>query len=101
MDIDSYPRKRLLEEDALELHVAKKTRQADAPVHALALGLESPPSTPGASEAPSPAALQQEDNAMQIDRSPSPSQPGSITQSRRYQRYLQQGYPASWLRTLN
>ncbi|KAK0611973.1 hypothetical protein B0T14DRAFT_339132 [Immersiella caudata] len=96
MDLDMNPRKRFLEEDlALDgaLHLAKKTRQdADA------FALESQPSTP--SEAPSTPALTNEDSEMQESGrspSPAPSTPGSLNQARRYQRYLRQGYPMSWL----
>jgi hypothetical protein len=96
MDLDMNPRKRFLEEDLTldgALHLAKKTRQdVDA------FAIESHPSTP--SEAPSTPALTNEDSEMQESGrtpSPAPSTPGSINQARRYQRYLRQGYPMSWL----
>jgi hypothetical protein len=102
MELDMNPRKRFLEEDlALDgaLHIAKKTRQAAdafAPTH----DFESLPSTP--SEAPSTPALTNADSEMQNSQpdrtpSPTPSNAGSLNQSRRFQRYLRQGYPMSWL----
>jgi hypothetical protein len=97
MDLDMNPRKRFLEEDLTldgALHLAKKTRQDAAD----AFAIESQPSTP--SEAPSTPALTNEDSEMQESSrtpSPAPSTPGSINQARRYQRYLRQGYPMSWL----
>jgi len=103
MDLDMNPRKRFLEQDpafdGAVLHIAKKTRQ-DADAYAPLRDFESQPSTPG--DAPSTPSLTNDDVEMQQaqpDRtsSPTPSNAGSITQSRRFQRYLRQGYPMSWL----